>query len=163
MKNEKEYMDFVSRMGSFDDEMNLSSEVSLKHYGVLGMKWGKSRAGKTVSSFNNKHLTKEGKKKVDTASSIVNESKNINNNIRNIRMKKKKNAIDLSSMSDKDLQQQINRMNMENNYTNLIASRNVTKGEEFASRTLEVAGSVLAVTGSAVTIALGIKELRKHI
>lgn len=39
---DKDYADFVARMGSFDDVINVDDddEEDLKHYGILGMKWG---------------------------------------------------------------------------------------------------------------------------
>lgn len=44
---DKDYDNFVQRMGSFDMELeldNVETEVELQHYGVKGMRWGVRRA-----------------------------------------------------------------------------------------------------------------------
>ena len=70
---------------------------------------------------------------------------------------------DLSKMSDKELRDQINRQLLEQQYNKLFSdtsSSEVSKGRTMVKDTLEFAGSVLAITGSALSIALAIKELR---
>ena len=71
--------------------------------------------------------------------------------------------LDLSKMSDKELRDQINRQLLEQQYNKLFADTSaseVSKGRTMVKDTLEFAGSVLAITGSALSIALAIKELR---
>lgn len=66
-------------------------------------------------------------------------------------------------MSDKELRDQINRQLLEQQYNKLFAdtsSSEVSKGRTMVKDTLKFAGSVLAITGSALSIALAIKELR---
>ena len=72
-----------------------------------------------------------------------------------------KKPIDLSQMSDKELQQRINRMNMEQQYQRLVGSNETSKGRQFAEDVLSVAGSALAIGSSALTIAMTIQQLRK--
>lgn len=70
--------------------------------------------------------------------------------------------LDLSEMSDKDLRDRINRELLEQQYNKLFADTSpsqVSKGRVILQNTLDVAGSVLAVTGSALSIALAIKKL----
>lgn len=71
-----------------------------------------------------------------------------------------KTQMDLSSMSDKEMRDQINRALLEKQYNDMFAPKKVSKGREYASKILEGAGTTLAITSSALGIALAIKELR---
>ena len=73
---------------------------------------------------------------------------------------KPKKTMDLSNMSDKEMRDQINRALLEKQYNDMFAPQKTSKGREHASKVLDTAGNVLAVTGSALGIALAIKELR---
>ena len=100
------------------------------------------------------------KKAVDTSSSLTRELKSIERETRPTPVKKK---MDLSNMTDQELRARINRANLERQYNDLFgepAQVKISKGRKFARDALEVGGSVLAVTGSALGIALAIKELR---
>lgn len=71
--------------------------------------------------------------------------------------------LDLSKMSDKELRDQINRKLLEQQYSKLFAEtppEQVSKGRTILKDTLEVAGSVLAIAGSSLSIALAIKEVK---
>lgn len=71
--------------------------------------------------------------------------------------------LDLSKMSDKELRDQINRELLEQQYNKLFADTSATqvsKGRTILQDTLDVAGSVLAITGSALSIALAIKKIK---
>lgn len=68
--------------------------------------------------------------------------------------------MDLSNMSDKELRDQINRAFLEKQYNDMFNPPQVSKGREYASKLLETTGTVLGITGSALGIALAIKELR---
>lgn len=100
------------------------------------------------------------KKTIDATSAFVKELKKTEQAIgRESTIKK----FDLSKMSDKELRDQINRQLLEQQYNKLFSdtsSSEVSKGRTMVKDTLEFAGSVLAITGSALSIALAIKELR---
>ena len=158
-------------------------KAELYHFGIKGMKWG-------VRRFQNKDgtLTDAGKKrkKIYDPVNQFNDSRNKyyqakrqdNENLTNIgkeglnigkeglkvydrfAARKKEPPADLSSMTDKELQQRINRLNMEQQYRRLTESADVPKGRQFAEDVLTVGGSALAVTSSALAIALSIKQLR---
>ena len=68
--------------------------------------------------------------------------------------------MDLSQMTDKEMRDQINRAILERQYNDMFNPKVESKGREFASCTLETTGNVLAVTSSALAIALAIKELK---
>lgn len=155
----------------------------LYHFGKKGMRWGhrKSKSAQNLQKIDSKRskyvkYRKSGmstydardqmstdrlnsrKNMADTASNIVRESKNISRNASSI---KKQKSIDLSSMTDSDLRNRINRLSMEQQYSNLTGPGQ-SKGEAYVNRTLEVAGSALAITSSALAIALSIKQLKKE-
>lgn len=101
------------------------------------------------------------KKAVDAASSLVNQAKNINRD--KINSSRKKEKLDLTSMTDQQLRDRINRYNLEKQYNDLFAkeSSTVSKGQIYASKILDVAGGVLTLGSSSLAIALAIKELKK--
>lgn len=92
-------------------------------------------------------------------SSMSNQMSNIARTQGNAKIRKAKAAIDLSEMSDQDLQKAINRMNMEQNYKRL-ATADIASGHEHVNEILSTVGAGLAVTASALTIALSIQQLR---
>jgi len=100
------------------------------------------------------------KKVVDTSSNMVKQLQNIENETRSRSTKQK---MDLSKMTDKELRDRINRELLERQYNDLFAPEikpSISKGREFTRKTLEVAGTALTLTGSALGIALAIKELK---
>lgn len=72
-----------------------------------------------------------------------------------------KTRLDLSNMSDKELRDQINRELLERQYNDVFNPPKISKGKETASKVLETAGDVLLVAGSAVGLALSLRELLK--
>lgn len=100
--------------------------------------------------------TETAKKVVDATSSIVGQAKSINQKSLPAAQK-----MDLSKMTDQELRERINRTNLEKQYNDMFASSpEVTRGRQYLSNILDVAGPVLGVGSSALTIALAIKELR---
>lgn len=95
---------------------------------------------------------------------LVDETGQLTRNIKNasdtITRNKPKNTMDLSKMTDKEMRDAINRAMLERQYNDMFAPPTVSKGRENVGKVLEVAGSALAVTSSALGIALAIKELR---
>lgn len=70
--------------------------------------------------------------------------------------------IDLSKMSDSELRQRLTRLQTEAAYKNALANASTIKtGRDYLNDTLKYAGSALAITSSALGIALAIKELRR--
>ena len=100
------------------------------------------------------------KRTVDTSSNLVKQMQNIE---KETRPRSTKQKMDLSKMTDKEMRDRINRDLLEKQYNNLFAPEiapSISKGRDFAKKTLEVAGTTLALTGSALSIALAIKELK---
>ena len=96
---------------------------------------------------------------VDATSRLNNDLKNANRESIN-RAKNNRPKMDLSNMTDKEMRDQINRAILERQYNDMFAPQKVSKGREFVSDALEIAGSTLAITSSALAIALAIKDLK---
>lgn len=99
------------------------------------------------------------KQVVDAHSDLVKELKKLEQTTTPKSTPKK---LDLTEMSDKELRDRINRELLEQQYNKLFADtspQQVSKGRAILQDTLDVAGSVLAITGSVLSIALAIKKL----
>ena len=166
---------------------------TLQHWGIKGMKWGVRRyqnkdgsltpAGKKRYDRDKAdNLSKKKENRVDTsepnprrwvkedlersqkvtsaASELVKEASKLE---RESRPKATRKKLDLSSMTDQELRQRINRELAERQYNDLFGKEEaptISKGREYVSNILKVAGEGLAVAGSALSIALAIKELK---
>ena len=121
---------------------------------------GKKGRRETLDADANRYVKENRertKRVVDETTQLTNKLKNINDaSMRN----QPKAKMDLSSMTEKEMREQINRAILERQYNDLFAPQKTSKGREYISKTLEVAGGALAVTSSALGIALAIKELR---
>lgn len=164
-------------------------ENELYHWGVKGMKWGVRRyqnkdgsltpagqkrydrdqrenagkkKGERVGQADPNRWAKEdmtrSRKLADETAQLTNKLKTANDN--SIRKHSGKAKMDLSSMSDKEMRDQINRALLERQYNDMFAPQKVSKGREYTSQVLETAGTALTVASSALGIALAIKELR---
>ena len=142
---DKDYQNFGERMGSFEDDLDISGENlthsdTLSHVGVLGMKWGHHKAVNATTigaaARTGKELTSLGQTVNKTGYS-------------------KKSLNEAKSMSDEDLKKLTNRMNLENNYMN---AKNVQSGKGKVDNILATAGGALAVASSAAILYDTIKK-----
>lgn len=161
----------------------------LIHHGTKGMKWGvrryqnkdgsltaagKKRYDRDVKENNAKkkdnRIVIDGpdadrwvKEDLRRAKELTDSSKNMVRDLDNVstgRSKSKQKRMDLSKMSDQEMRNKINRELLERQYNDMFAPKKVSKGREVVKATLAVAGTTLALTGSALSIALAIKELK---
>ena len=101
----------------------------LCHYGVLGMKWGVRRTQTQLSRAKGRSSSDESHDDYKKAHS----SKNV------------------KTMSDAELRNRLNRIQMERQYSQLSDS-NVGKGKEYAQKIMKAGTTIAAVTTTALTI-----------
>ena len=162
--------------------------TELMHYGVKGMKWGvrryqnkdgsltnagKKRYDRDIRENNAKkkdnRINIDGpdpnrwvredigrsKRVVDSTSDAVRELKKIDNNLRSPGKKP-----DVSNLTDQQLRDRINRMNLEQQYINMTSPQQVSRGRKYVTSFLETAGTAITITSSVLGIALAVKELK---
>lgn len=163
----------------------------LKHYGILGMKWGvrryqnadgtytssgKRRRKQSAQNMTDEQLMEDIKRKnlenqyielnrstsldktkrlVDSTSTLVNQTRNVSKSV------SKKSNVDLSKITDKELREKVNRLNLEQQFKNLSYNNEVSKGKVFLDNLLNSAGVTLALGASALTVALAIRDFKK--
>lgn len=163
------------------------SDDDLQHHGILGQKWGvrryqnkdgsltsegKARLGYDGSSGDrtrekvNSDVRKAVSSDYKSLSSGANAAKDLTvaiKNRRNDRAAKKAaqaaRNMDLSKITDADLQKLITRFNLENSYRSLVA-KDVVSGRDKLNDVLDVAGSILAVGASAAAIGVAIHQIK---
>lgn len=140
-------------------EYNYSEE--LYHHGIKGMKWGVRRTPAQLGHDTGGVDLQKAKKKVDAANTIVNETRNINNNVSKKQSKKvqKQKMAEVKSMSDKELRERVNRLNMEQQYMRMSAEQ-MNVGRANVNSVLNNVGTVVNVASSALAIAVAIQKLK---
>ena len=138
----------------------------LRHHGIKGQKWGVRRYQKADGT-----LTPLGKLRYGDANDYEELGKQVSKADGFIKTAKKyqeekehkeyeeKIKTDLSKMSDAELQKVVNRLNLEQRYTQVMRSKEKERGESAAIKWLNVAGTVTTVAGSAISIAVAMKQL----
>ncbi len=151
----------------------------LAHHGIKGQKWGIRRfqaygsGGYDRKGGETGQVVGEAKKKAswnvnpDNVSKAAKQTANIANNTTNIarsantiHRNKFISNMDVSNMSDKELRDAINRMNLERSYKSL-KYEDVAEGRENVQYILSIIGSTVAIGASAAAMASAIYSMKK--
>ena len=135
------------------------NDNELYHHGIKGMKWGIRRTDAQLGHEPvDLHKTK---KRVDAAGTIVNETRNINNATSKKGQKKaqKQKLSEAKIMSDQELRERVNRLNMEQQYVKMSAEQ-INAGRSNVSSVLNNVGTAIDVASSALAIAVAIQKLK---
>lgn len=164
----------------------MSSE--LQHWGIKGQKWGVRRYQNSDGSLtpagikryrdeagdierrlnmNKREMT------ADDYQNAIKKTKSVGEGIDSVRKfnddgkKLKDPAMErrirksTEQMSDKELQQRVQRLNMEDNYTRMMMHReHLQQGEDYVNKMLDVSATVVRGATTALTIALLIKQMK---
>lgn len=161
----------------------------LAHHGIKGQRWGVRRYQNKDGTLTKEgkerydrdvreNLSKKKENRIDTSKpdpdrwvtedlnrtkELVDKSSDLVKQVNNFnKTRTKRSNLDLSNMSDQELREKINRMQLESQYNRLYSEINpptVSKGRKYVDAVLSASGTVLGLTGSALTIALAIKKL----
>ena len=112
---------------------------ALAHYGILGMKWGVRRSEAQLARARGKKSSSE------EASDDY---------------KKAHSKKSVKSMSDAELRNRLNRIQMEQQYQKLNPS-SVSKGKQAVSKIMKAGTTVASVTTTAITIYNNFDKIKK--
>lgn len=163
-------------------------DSDIRHHGVLGQKWGVRRyqnSDGTLTALGRRRLGYDGPSatrssaqvRADVHQLVKDDSRLLNSGLksgvettnrlnsmvdRSVSKKKQKamSKVKVNELSNKDLQDYITRMNLEQQYKNLATS-DISSGQSKVSSLLQTVGDILAVGASAAAIAAAIHELNK--
>ena len=161
---------------------------NLQHHGTKGMKWhvrryqnedgsltpaGIRRYRKNAGDIERQLNTQKKEMTADDYQNAIKKTKSVGEGIDSVRKfnddskKLKDPAMErrirksTEQMSDKELQQRVQRLNMEDNYTRMMMHReHLQQGEDYVNKVLDVSATVVRGATTALTIAMLVKQLK---
>ena len=160
----------------------------LVHYGIKGQKWGRrqyqNKDGSLTPAGRERYGSKENfeqqypaqqkaaMKAVKSASDEAAKTAKAGKEYEAERTRKKQRKADKAveeavrerarNMSDQELREAVNRLNMEENYTRMMQNRErIDVGESAVTKILDGTMKGMTMASTALAIALAIKELKK--
>lgn len=158
---------YQNKDGSLTDagKKRYYQEADAGHYdreGYNGTRYKTTKKGKKDILYAD--AEKWAREDYTNAKRLAEESSHMTNKLKQVTDKSMRNRpkakMDLSKMSDEQMRKEINRALLERQYNDMFAPQKQAKGREFASKFLDVGTDVLAITGSALGIALAVQQLR---
>ena len=160
----------------------------LVHYGIKGQKWGKrqyqNKDGSLTPAGRERYGSKENFEQqypaeqkaamnaVRKASDETVKTAKVAKEYENERTRKKQRKADKAleeavrdrarNMSDQELREAVNRLNMEENYARMMQNRErIDVGESAVTKILDGTMKGMTMASTALAIALAVKELRR--
>ena len=137
-----------------EKEFNKYDESTGKYYKQS------EKNGRTNLEVDAKRYVKED---TERTKRLVDSGRNLSSDVKRVvdtsNRNRKVSKMDLSNMTDQEMRNEINRAMLERQYNDMFNPQKESRGREYVSHTLETAGNVLAVTSSALGVALAIREL----
>ena len=133
----------------------------LKHYGVLGMHWGRRQFG-TETALSGKKRSSPSIKQLGATKGILTNVSSVSEagkRAANLIEKTTKKKTDLSKISDDELRKRVSRLGLEQQYRSL-SSVDKSKGAELARNILEGVGTVVTIGASVASIYMAIKTAK---
>lgn len=118
----------------------------------------KDKNGKDINLDAYEKLGKSGSNASKSAASIVNHFENI----AKINYRDGQKSVDLSHISDEEMRNTINRLNLERQYREAISSPMNASGYEKAKEVLSIAGDVLLFAGGVAGVIKTVKDIRRN-
>ena len=150
LSNEQRYIDLTK---------SSSSSISKAADGIERASRIGGDANKIYKSMNgeNNPYSKVANQGIDTMSRTARLTKKIDSNVRS-KNDTAKALKKLETMSDADLAKEVDRLDLEQQYSRLSNSK-IRRGKTSVNEVLDIAGDIVGIGASAVTIAIGIKKL----
>lgn len=150
LNNEQRYIDLTK---------SSSSSISKTADGIERASRIGGDANKIYKSMNgdNNPYSKVANQGIDAMSRTARLTKKIDSNVRS-KNDTAKALKKLETMSDADLAKEVDRLDLEQQYSRLSNS-NIRRGKTSVNEVLDIAGDIVGIGASAVAIAVGIKKL----
>ena len=150
LNNEQRYIDLTK---------SSSSSVSKTADGIERASRIGGDANKIYKSMNgeNNPYSKVANQGIDAMSRTARLTKKIDSNVRS-KNDTAKALKKLETMSDADLAKEVDRLDLEQQYSRLSNSK-IRRGKSSVNEVLDIAGDIVGIGASAVAIAVGIKKL----
>lgn len=150
LNNEQRYIDLTK---------SSSSSISKTADGIERVSRIGGDANKIYKSMNgeNNPYSKVANQGIDAMSRTARLTKKIDSNVRS-KNDTAKALKKLEAMSDADLAKEVDRLDLEQQYSRLSNSK-IRRGKTSVNEVLDIAGDIVGIGASAVAIAVGIKKL----